>query len=61
MLDKTRNSVLTDSMEQISFSKHEGSQIPRLLWNPKIPSEEPAIGPYPEPDESTPYHPSLLL
>jgi hypothetical protein len=36
-------------------------EIPRLLWNPKVNccSQEPANGPYPEPDESNP-HPALF-
>jgi hypothetical protein len=34
------------------------SELPRLLWTPKISlpcSQQPATGPYPEPDKSSPH------
>jgi hypothetical protein len=42
---------------------HSASQIPRILWNPKVHllySERAATSPYPKPDESNPHLPNLL-
>jgi hypothetical protein len=41
-------------------------EFPNILWNLNVQgplpcSQEPATGPYPEPDESSPYHPILYL
>jgi hypothetical protein len=30
-----------------------------ILWNPKVHSQEPSTGPYPEPDQSSPHRPTL--
>jgi hypothetical protein len=36
-------------------------KFPNFLWSPKVYkcSQEPSTGPFPQPDESSPYHPML--
>jgi hypothetical protein len=53
---------LSSSWEAASRSVTQ--EIPYILWNPKfhLPYlQDPSTGPYPEPDESSPYHTVLFL
>jgi hypothetical protein len=43
-------------VESLTANNHSASQeISCLLWNLKVVSQEPATGPCPEPDESSPF------
>jgi hypothetical protein len=53
---------LSPSREAASCAATE--ELPSILFNPQdsLPcSQEPSTGPYPEPDQSSPYHPILSL
>jgi hypothetical protein len=48
---------LSSSWEAASYVANK--ELPNILRNPKV--REPSTGPYPDPDQSSPYHPILSL
>jgi hypothetical protein len=64
--DRENFTLSTNSAEQSpswgADSHLAGQQTPRLLWNLKVHdcSQEPATGPYPEPDASNPQPPTIF-